>query len=151
VTLSGIIVTNKSYIHGELRSLKLEVNLLQTCLKRVKSINWVMLWFWVSAIGGVKLFSRDDWGEHCRPRSVTALTHWPCVEQPTFQLGGGLSVIELSEPTCLYNISIKPSLPQIVTYSQRRTGRHLLGRRKKFALKIAICPKNKQFALKLTF
>jgi len=27
----------------------------------------------------------------------------------------------------------------------------LLGRRKKFTLKIRICPKNKQFALKLTF
>jgi len=27
----------------------------------------------------------------------------------------------------------------------------LLGERKKFALKITICPKNKQFALKLTF
>jgi len=27
----------------------------------------------------------------------------------------------------------------------------LLGGRKKFALKITICPKNKQFAVKLTF
>jgi len=33
----------------------------------------------------------------------------------------------------------------------RRTGRHFTGRVEKIALKITICPKNKQFALKLTF
>jgi len=33
----------------------------------------------------------------------------------------------------------------------RRTGRHFTGARKKFALKITIFPKNKHFALKLTF
>jgi len=32
----------------------------------------------------------------------------------------------------------------------RRTGSHFTGGRKKFALKIKICPKNKKFALKLT-
>jgi len=32
-----------------------------------------------------------------------------------------------------------------------RTGRHITGGRKKFALKITIFPKNEQFALKLTF
>jgi len=36
-------------------------------------------------------------------------------------------------------------------YIHRRTGRHFTEGRKKFALKITICPKNKQFALKLTF
>jgi len=35
--------------------------------------------------------------------------------------------------------------------AHRRTGRHLLGGRKKFALKLTICPKNRQLALKLTF
>jgi len=33
----------------------------------------------------------------------------------------------------------------------KRTGRHFTGGRKKFALKITIFPKNKQFALKITF
>jgi len=35
--------------------------------------------------------------------------------------------------------------------NHRRTGRHFTGGRKNFALKITICPKNRQFALKLTF
>jgi len=35
--------------------------------------------------------------------------------------------------------------------NNRCTGRHFTGGRKKFALKITICPKNKQFALKITF
>ena len=33
----------------------------------------------------------------------------------------------------------------------KRMGRHFTGGRKKFALKITICPKNKQFALKITY
>jgi len=41
----------------------------------------------------------------------------------------------------------------LVNYNRihRRTGRHFTGGRKKFALKMPICPKNKQFALKQTF
>jgi len=36
-------------------------------------------------------------------------------------------------------------------FTHRRTGRHFTGGRKKFALKLTTCPKNRQLALKLTF
>jgi len=36
-------------------------------------------------------------------------------------------------------------------HGHRHTGRHFTGGAEKFALKITICPKNKQYALKLTF
>jgi len=36
-------------------------------------------------------------------------------------------------------------------HGHRHTGRHFTGGAEKFALEITICPKNKQYALKLTF
>ena len=41
--------------------------------------------------------------------------------------------------------------PFVEGHTHRRMWRHFTGGRKKFALKITICPKNRQFTLKLTF
>ena len=49
--------------------------------------------------------------------------------------------------SCLYKWDMASS----AACDHRRTGRHFTGGRKKFALKLTICPKSRQLALKLTF
>ena len=48
-------------------------------------------------------------------------------------------------------IETQTTIPRSSVSPHRRTGRHFTGGAETFALKITICPKNKQFALKLTF
>ena len=47
-------------------------------------------------------------------------------------------------------IETQTTIPRSVS-PHRRTGRHFTGGAETFALKITICPKYRQFALKLTF